>query len=201
MLPPTPTQLYLVWIIFRLKIPFVTSCTISKWLKKNYILPYVAGRFLLLVRFLCLNIPPILLERVLDLSHFTWWIQIIWIRFYLKIVFRKFAIKHPKHLCRKFITITSVNMISEFGKQNCAKLKKYSYTIYCIRVHSIQSVLPKGKQCVPIKQDKSVLLLHFFELIIGFLREKTIITLVSWICYFMNLMKGSHFCIMSDTSL
>jgi hypothetical protein len=34
MLPPTPTQHYLFWI--RLKISFVTSFTISKWLKKHY---------------------------------------------------------------------------------------------------------------------------------------------------------------------
>ena len=36
MLPPTPTQLYLVLIWFRHKISFVTSFTISKWLKKYY---------------------------------------------------------------------------------------------------------------------------------------------------------------------
>ena len=36
MLPPTPTQLYLVSIKFRRKISFVTSFTISDWLKKYY---------------------------------------------------------------------------------------------------------------------------------------------------------------------
>ena len=36
MLPPTPTQLYLVSIRFQRKISFVTSFTISNWLKKYY---------------------------------------------------------------------------------------------------------------------------------------------------------------------
>ena len=36
MLPPTPTQHYLVWIRFRHKIFFFASFTISKWLKKYY---------------------------------------------------------------------------------------------------------------------------------------------------------------------
>ena len=36
MLPPTLTQLYLVSIRFRRKISFVTSFTISDWLKKYY---------------------------------------------------------------------------------------------------------------------------------------------------------------------
>ena len=36
MLPPTPTQHYLLWIRFRRKISYVTSFTISKWLKKYY---------------------------------------------------------------------------------------------------------------------------------------------------------------------
>ena len=36
MLPPTPTQFYLVWIRFRRKISFVMSFTISEWLKKYY---------------------------------------------------------------------------------------------------------------------------------------------------------------------
>ena len=34
MLPQTTTQHYLVWIRLQLKISFVTSFTISKWLKK-----------------------------------------------------------------------------------------------------------------------------------------------------------------------
>ena len=38
MLPPTPTQLYLVWIRFRRQISFVTTFIISKWLKKYYYL-------------------------------------------------------------------------------------------------------------------------------------------------------------------
>ena len=37
MLPPTPTQLYFVSIRFRRKISFVTSFTISNWLKKYYL--------------------------------------------------------------------------------------------------------------------------------------------------------------------
>ena len=36
MLPPTPTQLYLVSIRFRHKISFVTTFTFSNWLKKYY---------------------------------------------------------------------------------------------------------------------------------------------------------------------
>ena len=36
MLPPTPTQHYLVSIRLQRKISFVTSFTISKWLKKYY---------------------------------------------------------------------------------------------------------------------------------------------------------------------
>ena len=40
MLPHTPTQFYLVWIRFWRKISFVTSFTISKWLKKYYFRTY-----------------------------------------------------------------------------------------------------------------------------------------------------------------
>ena len=73
MLPPTPTQLYLVWIIFRRKISFVTSFAISMWLKKYYTLK--------MKQYTVFNVNPI--KTYLTIYIYTYIFMFIYVQYIL----------------------------------------------------------------------------------------------------------------------